>query len=121
MNMNMKYLLLTSAIAAAGLTFSTAQAATVTANMPVQITIENACVISVAPTLLQFGTHGVLAANIDSTSTMSVICTTGALYDIGLNAGLNGAGLRRHDDIRAGHVHVLPRDHVGGRIGLGVI
>ena len=90
MNMNMKPTLLIAAMVAAGLSFSTAQSATVTANMPVQIIIQNACEITLAPTLLDFGTHGVLSANIDSSSVLTVTCTTGALYDIGLNGGASG-------------------------------
>ena len=90
LNMNMKYLLLTATVAAAGLAFNTAQAAAVTANMPVTITIQNACEITLAPTTLDFGTHGVLSANIDSSSVLTVTCTTGADYDIGLNGGASG-------------------------------
>lgn len=72
---------------------SAAHAATVTNTMPVKITIQNACnVATTAPTTLDFGTQGVLAANVDSTATITVTCTTNAAYDIGLNAGLNGAG-----------------------------
>lgn len=89
--MNMKPLLMTAAMVAAGLTVTGAQAGTVTANMPVQIIIQNACAITVAPTLLDFGTQGVLNANFDSTSDMSVTCTTGAVYDIGLNGGASGS------------------------------
>ncbi|KAA3640234.1 MAG: spore coat U domain-containing protein [Proteobacteria bacterium] len=88
--MNLKPRLLTTAILVAGLTFSTAQAATVTDSMPVTITIENACEISTAPTTLDFGTQGVLSANIDSLSTISVTCTTAAPYNIGLNGGASG-------------------------------
>ena len=88
MTMNLKPLLLTAAFAAAGLTVSTAHAQSVTANMPVKIEILNACEISTAPTELDFGIHGVLSANIDQFSNISVTCTTGANYNIGLNGGL---------------------------------
>lgn len=85
--MNMKTSMLAIAIATSGLVFSTAQAQSVTAVMPVTITIENACEISTAPTTMDFGTHGVLSSNVDSTSTISVTCTTDAAYNIGLDGG----------------------------------
>lgn len=78
----MKPLLLTAGLAAV-----TVQAATVTTSMPVQIIIQNACAITIAPTLLDFGAVGVLSANFDNASTMSVTCTTAAPYNIGLGGG----------------------------------
>lgn len=88
--MNIKATLISVALLSAGFAFVPSQAATTDANMPVTITIENACEISTAPTPLDFGTHGVLSANVDSTSTIYVTCTTGASYDIGLNGGGSG-------------------------------
>lgn len=88
--MNKKLLLPTAAIISAGLTLVTAQAAEVDAQMPVQITIENACEITVAPITLDFGTQGVLSANLDATSDFQVTCTTDAAYDIGLDGGATG-------------------------------
>ena len=71
---------------------STAQAATVTNTMPVKIVIQNACnVTTTAPTTLDFGTQGPLVANIDQTSTITVICTTGAGYNVGINGGSSGS------------------------------
>lgn len=94
--MNLKTFLLSAAVASAGLTLSNVHAQALpspaTDDMAVTITIENACEISTAPTTLDFGAHGVLSANVDNESTMSVTCTTAAPYDIGLDAGLNGAG-----------------------------
>lgn len=89
--MNMKVVLLTAAILSAGLSIS-AHADIVNEKMPVTITIDNACLISTAPTTLNFGAQGVLAENVDNTSTMSVTCTTGTTYSIGLDAGENGSG-----------------------------
>jgi spore coat protein U-like protein len=66
-----------------------AMAATVTGNFQAQITIQNTCALTTAPTNLNFGTQGVLVANVDTTSTVKVTCTTGADYDIGLDAGAN--------------------------------
>lgn len=65
-----------------------AEAATVTNTFTVQITIANACdVTTTAPTTLDFGTQGVLAANVDQTSTVTVTCTSGHAYNIGLDGG----------------------------------
>lgn len=85
--MSMNKILLPCILAVGGLSHSVVHAQTVTDNMPVTIVIENACEISTAPTTLDFGTTGVLSANIDSTSTLSVTCTTDAPYNIGLGGG----------------------------------
>lgn len=91
--MNVK-LISAAALAAFGLAASVAQAATATNNMPVKITIQNACdVTTTAPTTLDFGTQGPLVANIDLSSTITVNCTTGATFNIGLDAGANGGGV----------------------------
>ena len=82
------------ALAAFGLVLGSAQAQTVTNTMPVRITIQDACNVStVAPTTLDFGTQGPLVANVDQTSTITVTCTTGALYDVGLDDGGGNAGI----------------------------
>lgn len=62
------------------------QAATDTDTFQVSITIQSECQI-VAASDLNFGSHGVLAVNIDATTTLSVQCTDGTAYDIGLDAG----------------------------------
>ncbi|AGA09922.1 spore coat U domain-containing protein [Sinorhizobium meliloti] len=67
-----------------------APAATATGNMNVRITIQAECKV-VTATDLDFGTRGVIDANVDQTSTISVQCTNGTPYTVGLNAG-NGAG-----------------------------
>ncbi|HSW12642.1 MAG TPA: spore coat U domain-containing protein [Solimonas sp.] len=66
-----------------------AAAATVSGNFQALITIQNTCALTTTPTNLNFGTQGVLIANVDTTSTIKVTCTTGADYDIGLDAGAN--------------------------------
>ena len=66
-------------------------AATATTTFNVQITITNACTI-VSATNLTFGSVGVIgAAGIDSTSTITVQCTSLAPYNVGLSAGI-GSG-----------------------------
>jgi spore coat protein U-like protein len=63
-----------------------ADAATTTSTFTVDVTIQAQCVINSASNLT-FGTQGVLTANVDATSTISVQCTDTTTYDIGLNKG----------------------------------
>jgi spore coat protein U-like protein len=65
-------------------------AATATTTFTVQVTLTATCVINSAGTL-NFGTQGVLTANVDQTSTIAVQCTDTTPYDIGLDAGV-GSG-----------------------------
>ncbi|HEX5961991.1 MAG TPA: spore coat U domain-containing protein [Rhodanobacteraceae bacterium] len=93
--MNMKHTLLASglviALGVTGLAAPSAHAAIATSTMPVTITIQNACdVSSVAPTSLDFGTQGLLATAVNNTSTLTVTCTSGAAYNIGLDGGGSG-------------------------------
>jgi spore coat protein U-like protein len=61
-------------------------AATATSNLTVRIVINAQCLAATASTL-DFGTTGVLSANVDVTSTIQVTCTNTTPYNIGLNAG----------------------------------
>ena len=61
-------------------------AATTTSTFTVQLTITASCVIDSATTL-NFGSTGVIGANIDQTSTLTISCTNTTPYNIGLNAG----------------------------------
>src|SRR5262249_17854431 len=63
-----------------------AHAATATTSFSVQLTIQAQCLINSASTL-NFGTQGVLSANVDQTSTLQVQCTNSTPYTIGLDAG----------------------------------
>lgn len=65
-------------------------ATTTTTPMVVQMTITASCTISSASTL-NFGSSGVIAANVDQTSTVQVQCTNTTPYNIGLDAG-TGSG-----------------------------
>jgi spore coat protein U-like protein len=67
-----------------------AQAATTTSTFQVQLSITAQCVINSAATL-NFGTNGVINANIDQTSLIKVQCTNTTPFDIGLDAG-TGSG-----------------------------
>jgi spore coat protein U-like protein len=69
---------------------NSAYAATATTTMAVQMTINATCLVNSASTL-NFGSQGVLAANVDQTSTIQVTCTNSTPYNIGLNVG-TGAG-----------------------------
>lgn len=79
-----------TAIAAFAFT-GAAHAQSATADMNVQITIEEGCdVATTPPTDLDFGTATLLTENIDQTSTITVTCTEAAPYDIGLDGGGSG-------------------------------
>jgi spore coat protein U-like protein len=65
---------------------NTASATTTTSKFTVQVTIGAACTINSAPTL-DFGSQGVLTANVDQTSTLDIQCTNSTPYTIGLDAG----------------------------------
>lgn len=71
-----------STVAASGPTL----AATATANLTVKIIITNECKVA-TPADLDFGSRGVLDQNFDATTTISVTCTTGQTYNVGLGAG----------------------------------
>lgn len=80
------------ALAVFGMAAVAGHAATVTNTMPVTIVIQNACdVTTTAPTTLDFGTQGPLVADIDDTSTITVVCTTGAGYNVGIDGGSSGS------------------------------
>ena len=79
------------ALAAASIVVArNADAATATAQFNVTITIQSNCIVQSA-TDLAFGSQGVLSANVDAQSTISVLCTDTTAYTIGINAG-TGAG-----------------------------
>ena len=65
-------------------------AATTTSTFGVQIAIAASCTINSASTL-NFGSQGVLIANVDQSSTLAVQCTNTTPYNIGLDAG-TGSG-----------------------------
>lgn len=63
-----------------------AQAATATTTFPVTATVIKACVVSA--TQLAFGNYDpTAAAPTDATSTLSVLCTVGTSYTVGLTQG----------------------------------
>jgi spore coat protein U-like protein len=72
-------------------------ATTSAANLAVQITITASCTINAAT--LDFGPNNpgttLIAANIDAISTVSVTCTSGSPYSIGMDNGANASGTQR--------------------------
>jgi spore coat protein U-like protein len=63
-----------------------AQAATATTTFPVSATVIKACIVSATP--LAFGNYDPTAASpTDATSTLSVLCTVGTTYTVGLTQG----------------------------------
>src|SRR5262249_23078780 len=69
-----------------------AEALTATGSFNVQVAITATCVVTSATTL-DFGTQGVLSANVDQTSTINVTCTNTTPYNIGLDKGLTGSSV----------------------------
>jgi len=65
------------------------QSATKTTTFKVTATIQSDCTVSASD--LNFGTLGLLGANVDQTSTITLTCTNGAAYSLGLDAG-SGTG-----------------------------
>lgn len=61
-------------------------ATSTTSTFQPQITIQATCTI-VSASSLNFGSQGVLAANVDQTSTLQVQCTNTTAYNIGFDAG----------------------------------
>jgi len=80
-----------------GLTLApVANAATSTATLTVQITITAACNINAST--LDFGSNAgtaLLAGNLNSSTTVSVTCTNGSPYSIGMDNGANALGGQR--------------------------
>jgi spore coat protein U-like protein len=90
--MRMQCFLATALTAFFSFAWSGAEAATVTGTFNVQVTIAATCALNSASNL-NFGTQGVLAANVDQTSTITVTCTNTTPYNIGLDQGVNGGSV----------------------------
>lgn len=83
----------TSVAAAASLLVaaSAANAATATDTFQSRIVIQAECKIQATNTL-DFGTNGVLDANVDASATFDVQCTNTTAYNVGLDAGTTTGG-----------------------------
>src|SRR5579883_1909755 len=60
-------------------------------NAPFTVSATNATICSVSAATLNFGTAGVLRANLDATTSISVTCTNQAPYTVALDGGVSGA------------------------------
>jgi spore coat protein U-like protein len=76
------------------------RAATATDTFDVTITIQAECVVAAGNTL-DFGTQGVLDADVDAATTISIQCTDGTGYTIDFDAGL-GSGATTTDRLMTG-------------------
>lgn len=74
-----------AALAVVGIA-SPAEAVTATGSLGVTIIITKTCAVGTS-TPVDFGSQGLLSANIDAAGAISVTCTTGTTYDVGLSAG----------------------------------
>lgn len=75
-----------AAIAALTMAPLASPAATKTATFQVLATMVSDCTIISAPNI-DFGTIGVMTANVDSSSTLIIACTPGTPYSVALDAG----------------------------------
>jgi spore coat protein U-like protein len=76
---------------------SPAMATTASSSFPVNATISTAC--SLSSTAMNFGevgTAGATTLQTDSTSTITVTCTTGGAYTVALDGGLNAVAAQRN-------------------------
>ncbi|MGX7951210.1 Csu type fimbrial protein [Tsuneonella sp. HG249] len=84
-------LVLAATVAAAA---TPALAGTATNNMPVSVNVLNSCTVAATP--MAFGSPTAIGGvDIDTTSTVSLVCTNGANYDVALDAGANASGTQR--------------------------
>ena len=67
-----------------------AQAATVSTTFNNKITIAAECIVG-AVSDIDFGTHGILATNIDGSTDINVTCTNSTAFSVALDKGLTGA------------------------------
>jgi spore coat protein U-like protein len=61
-------------------------AATATSTFTVSITLAATCTVA-SPNTLDFGSNGILSANVDQTTTFTVTCSNTTPYNVGLDAG----------------------------------
>ncbi len=91
--------LLTAAALAAVVAFRPARAGTAQSTLTVSANVPAICVIS--PATLDFGSYDPVnvnaapSANLDATATVTVACTKGSNYWLGLNTGANASGATR--------------------------
>jgi len=87
-----------AAVAALG---TAAYAATATGTLNVTLTITATCTVRNTPTLA-FGSVGLLTANVDAQTDITVQCTNTTPYDIALGQGANGGSVTTRQMLGAG-------------------
>lgn len=65
---------------------------TFSVNAPFTVSARHTGSCTVSATTLDFGTQGVLDNDVDATNTVTVTCTNGASYSVGLNEGTTSGG-----------------------------
>ena len=98
--MRLRYFSCSAIVTVAALYSDYAVAQTATDQFNVQITINAECLIN-SSNDLDFGSSGVIATAVESTSDIAVLCSSGTAYNIGLNAG-QGAGATVSDRLMTG-------------------
>jgi spore coat protein U-like protein len=88
--MSKGFVAVTALMTGLGALTTTAMAQVETANLSVQITITAGCVLQNVNNI-NFGSHALLASNIDATGTFDVLCTTGVPYTVSLDGGGGGS------------------------------
>jgi len=82
-----------------------AMAATTTNTMPVSVNVINSCTVAATP--MSFGSPTAIGgANVNSSSTITLVCTNGALYDVALDNGLHVSGASQRNMHSAGGVAI---------------
>ncbi len=93
--------------ALATLAASPALAATASNTMPVSVNVINSCTVSATP--MAFGTlTSVGGTNVDTTSTVNLICTLGASYDVSMDFGTHAVSGQRNLQNTADATKVIP-------------
>ncbi|WP_230206626.1 spore coat U domain-containing protein [Novosphingobium sp. Gsoil 351] len=63
--------------------------------MPVSVNVINSCTVAATP--MSFGAPTAIGgSDIDTSSSISLVCTNGATYDVALDMGLNAASGQRY-------------------------
>lgn len=80
-----------------------ASGGTSTANLTVSATITASCDIAAGGSVVNFGTQSNITSNRDASTVISVQCTSGTPWSVGLNNGSNASGAQRRMTDGASH------------------
>ncbi len=78
-------------------------------SLSVTLTIEADCLVA-SGTVLSFGTHGVLSADLAASANLSITCTPSTAYQIALDAGANES---TPNDVTTRRMKANTSDYVG--------